>query len=206
LKPNVSAPGVNVESSLSSFRDGTYAVTEEVQFDGMTYEFAKLSGTSMSSPAVAGIVALMLEANPSLSPSDVRDILQVTARQDQATGALPEEGDVEWGHGKVNAFQALLAALNWVSLVGHPSLPNNPTGQDLMAQPNPAREAVLVSGNLSAQSTYRLVDTRGRAWREGPAAPMFRIDLQSMPPGVYVVMAWDPERQTSHTTRVVKTH
>ena len=74
LKPNVSAPGVNVESSLSSFRDGTYAVTEEVEFDGMTYEFAKLSGTSMSSPAVAGIVALMLEANPNLSPSDVRDI------------------------------------------------------------------------------------------------------------------------------------
>ena len=102
--------------------------------------------------------------------------------------------------------EALLAALNWVSLVGHPSLPNNPTGQDLMAQPNPAREAVLVSGNLSAQSTYRLVDTRGRAWREGPAAPMFRIDLQGMPPSVYVVMAWDPERQTSHTTRVVKTH
>ena len=62
------------------------------EFDGMTYEFAKLSGTSMSSPAVAGIVALMLEANPNLSPSDVRDILEATARQDQATGDLLAEG------------------------------------------------------------------------------------------------------------------
>ena len=206
LKPNVSAPGVNVESSLSSFRDGTYAVTEEVEFDGTTYEFAKLSGTSMSSPAVAGIVALLLEANPTLSPADVRDILEVTARQDQATGPLSAEGDVEWGHGKVNAHQAVLAALNWVSWVGHPTLPDNPTGEDLMAQPNPAQERVLVSGNLSAQSTYRLVDTRGRVWQDGPAAPTFRIDLQGMPPGVYVVIAKDPEQQTSHTTRVVKTH
>ena len=111
-----------------------------------------------------------------------------------------------WGHGKVNAHQAVLAALNWVSWVGHPTLPDNPTGEDLMAQPNPAQDRVLVSGNLSAQSTYRLVDTRGRVWQEGPASPVFRIDLQGMPPGVYVVMAWDPELQTSHTTRVVKTH
>ena len=154
----------------------------------------------------AGIVALMLEANPNLSPSDVRSILEVTARQDQATGALAEEGDLEWGHGKVNACQAVLTALNWVSWVGHPTLPDNPTGEDLMAQPNPAQEAVLVSGNVGAQSTYQLVDTRGRVWQEGPAAPMFRIDLQGMPAGIYVVMAWDPERQTSHTTRVVKTH
>ena len=206
MKPNVSAPGVNVESSLSSFRDGAYSVTEEVEFDGMTYEFAKLSGTSMSSPAVTGIVALMLEANPNLSPSDVRDILELTAREDQATGDFTAEGDVEWGHGKVNAHQAVLAALNWASWVGHPTLPDNPTGEDLMAQPNPAQDRVLVSGNLSAQSTYRLVDTRGRVWQEGLASPVFRIDLQSMPPGVYVVMAWDPEQQTSHTTRVVKTN
>ena len=48
LKPNVSAPGVNVESSLSSFRDGNYSVTSTSE-NGGTYDFAKLSGTSMSS-------------------------------------------------------------------------------------------------------------------------------------------------------------
>ena len=147
----------------------------------------------------------MLEAVPELSPSDVRDILEVTARQDQATGALPAEGEVEWGHGKVNAHQAVLAALNWASWVGNPALPDNLTGADLMAQPNPSQGRVLLSGNLSAQSTYRLVDMRGRVWQEGPAAPVFRIDLQGMPPGVYVVIAWDPEQRTTQTTRVVKT-
>lgn len=38
------------------------------------------SGTSVASPEVAGIVALILEANPALTPADVRQILQVTAR------------------------------------------------------------------------------------------------------------------------------
>ena len=51
LKPNVSAPGVSVESSLSSFRDGSYSVTSQAEWAGTTYEFGKLSGTSMSSPA-----------------------------------------------------------------------------------------------------------------------------------------------------------
>ena len=34
LKPSISAPGVNVESSLSSFRDGIYNVTETFDYDG----------------------------------------------------------------------------------------------------------------------------------------------------------------------------
>ena len=120
LKPNVSAPGVNVESSLSSFRDGTYSVTSSVDFDGATYDFAKLSGTSMSSPAAAGVVALMLEANPELTPGDVRTILEWTAREDEDTGTLPAEGDHVWGHGKVTATLAVATAIDWVSGVSEP--------------------------------------------------------------------------------------
>ena len=100
LKPNVSAPGVSVESSLSSFRDNSYSVTSTVEFDGTTYDFAKLSGTSMSSPATAGVVALMLEANPNLTPADVRAILELTAREDDDTGTLPDEETSFGGTGK----------------------------------------------------------------------------------------------------------
>ena len=110
LKPNVSAPGVNVESSLSSFRDGGYSITNIVEFNGVEYDFAKLSGTSMSSPATAGVVALMLEANPELTPADVRSILEFTARQENYTGELLGEDENVWGHGKVTASQAVLAS------------------------------------------------------------------------------------------------
>ena len=80
LKPNVSAPGVSVESSLSSHGSSSKPPR--------SMESTCPSGTSMSSPATAGVVALMLEANPDLTPADVRSILESTARQDDDTGAF----------------------------------------------------------------------------------------------------------------------
>ena len=92
LKPEISAPGVSVESSMNSFTDASFNATEEVEFNGVLYPFAKLSGTSMSGPAVAGIVALMLQANPELTIEEVREALQVTAREDDHTGVIPATG------------------------------------------------------------------------------------------------------------------
>ena len=53
----------------------------------------------------------MLEANPELTPADVRSILEFTARQDNYTGELPGEDENVWGHGKVTASQAVQARL-----------------------------------------------------------------------------------------------
>ena len=140
LKPSLSGPGVNVESSLSSFRDGAYNVTETFDFEGTTYEFARLSGTSMSSPAVAGIVALMLEANPALSSDQVRTILEETAREDNNTGELPVEGDPVWGHGKVTATAAIQAALALNTV----SPETEATTTRFHAWPNPAQDHLWI--------------------------------------------------------------
>lgn len=203
LKPQVSAPGVSVESSLSSFRDGSYAVTSTAEFDGTTYDFAKLSGTSMSSPATAGVVALMLEANPTLSPNDVRAILELTAREDDDTGVLPSEGDLVWGHGKVTASQAVLAALGWVSNVGLPYFPAPEDGQELLAYPNPTRDRLWVAGLSSTTGTWTLLDSRGHACRKGVATPWFEVSLEGLPRGMYVLQTSEPDG-TTRTIRVVK--
>jgi subtilisin family serine protease len=50
--------------------------------------------------ATSGIIALMLQANPNLSPTQVRNILSQTAILDTFTGALPQQGLNTWGHGK----------------------------------------------------------------------------------------------------------
>src|SRR5207249_1320367 len=47
--------------------------------------YTTLSGTSMASPETAGVVALVLEANPALTPAQVRMVLQITARPIPAT-------------------------------------------------------------------------------------------------------------------------
>ncbi len=66
------------------------------------------SGTSLASPVVAGVAALMLAANPSLSPTDIAQLLEITALDVGGNGY-----DIGYGFGRVNAFAAVSAAANY---------------------------------------------------------------------------------------------
>ena len=72
LKPDVTAPGVNI---LAGFTPDAVNSTQ-----GESYAY--LSGTSMSTPHIAGVAALLLQANPTWSPSALKSALMTTARQD----------------------------------------------------------------------------------------------------------------------------
>ena len=111
LKPEIAAPGVAVASSISSYTDNTYTQIASVTFNGRSYPFAKFSGTSMASPMVTGVVALILEANPYLSAAQIKDIIIQTAREDTYTGIIPTNGSPQWGWGKINAYAAVKLAL-----------------------------------------------------------------------------------------------
>jgi len=116
VKPDITAPGNIVVSSVNSFDtnflDGGVWWSRVV--DGITdgqndWWFGGLEGTSMASPVVAGIVALMLEADPTLTPAEVKQILNQTAIKDNYTGSLSAGGNNTWGHGKIDALAALTA-------------------------------------------------------------------------------------------------
>ncbi len=111
LKPEIAAPGVAVASSISSYTDNAFTQIASVSFNGRTYPFAKFSGTSMAGPMVTGVVALILEANPYLSPAQIKDIIIQTAREDTYTGIIPTNGSPQWGWGKINAYAAVKLAL-----------------------------------------------------------------------------------------------
>jgi len=85
IKPEVSAPGVQVYSA--SHKAGKYT---------------KMSGTSMATPHVAGVVALLLQANPGASVEDIEDVLEQTAVDLGAEGL-----DNNYGHGRVDAYEAV---------------------------------------------------------------------------------------------------
>ncbi len=116
LKPDISAPGVSVASSISSYTDNSFTQIAFVDFNGRTYPFARFSGTSMASPMVTGVVALILEANPYLSAQQVKDIIIATGREDNNTGNIPVNGSTQWGWGKIDAYQAVQLALQTIGI------------------------------------------------------------------------------------------
>jgi subtilisin family serine protease len=94
IRPDVSAPGDNIKS-LAHYSNTGYE-------DGW-------SGTSMATPCVAGVMALMLNKNPNLTPAEINMALETTAVELGAAGK-----DNVYGAGRINA----LAAFNLVSYPG----------------------------------------------------------------------------------------
>jgi minor extracellular serine protease Vpr len=184
LKPDISAPGVNVASSVSSFTDqgpSTIAAAN-VEFNGTIYKFGRLSGTSMSSPCIAGIVSLMLDASPTISPAQVKNILKATARTDEHTGAITAPGHVRWGMGKVNAYAAVVSALETLSVA------ELAEEKKLIVYPNPAscKVTVLLPENQRVDE-IRIISLNG----EIVSVPISgnTIDASSLPSGYYVIRA-----------------
>ncbi|MDX2361269.1 MAG: S8 family peptidase [Crocinitomicaceae bacterium] len=176
LKPDVAAPGVNVTSSISSYTDASFSEVTSVFFNGRTYPFAKFSGTSMSSPATAGVVALILDANPYLSPAQVKDVLIQTARKDNHTGAIPPHS-VKWGWGKVDAYSAIQMAL---TLVGTVELE---VEQKWQVFPNPTTSMINVSGIIGKVDDIRIVNMLGQSVVS--VSHVESIDVSSLNAGTY---------------------
>jgi len=109
FRPTLVAPGVNTVSLRASSVvavttvDGLFANDTQLSPSALPY-YTTGSGTSFSAPQVAGVIALMLEANPQLTPGQIRDILQRTATP------LPPYYQHEVGAGMLNAQAAVLEA------------------------------------------------------------------------------------------------
>ncbi len=95
IKPDVSAPGVNITS---------------LDYQNNTGYLSGWSGTSMATPHVSGAVALMLSKNPALTPVEIDSILEVTSIDRGITGK-----DSAYGTGRIDA----LAAVNAIQSYNH---------------------------------------------------------------------------------------
>ncbi|MSO82073.1 MAG: hypothetical protein EXQ53_02080 [Acidobacteria bacterium] len=106
-KPDLVAPGVGTES-LSDPHSALYSTYADYLLDGTRstpYKpYLSLTGTSKAAPVVAATVALMLEANPDLTPNAVKTILQYTAEVREGESFLAQ------GAGLLNALGAVRMA------------------------------------------------------------------------------------------------
>jgi subtilisin family serine protease len=119
-------------------------------------------GTSMASPAVAGIAALYFQKNPTHNWQQVKDAILNCAKSDVFTGTnLPNS---VWGYGKADAFRTVAGCS-----VGMDELTF--TGRNLTVYPNPASEEVTVYYSLpqsSRQGLLKISDIVGRTLAEIP--------------------------------------
>ena len=114
LKPDVTAPGSNIiqaEGCVSSGGCNNNIPGQDASSNSYT---GRGSGTSYATPAVTGVIALMIEANPSLDPLIIREILKKTAER-RGEPTFPEI-DPYWnrdfGWGMVDARKAVEMAIH----------------------------------------------------------------------------------------------
>lgn len=100
---DIAAPG---GEAVDSDGDGYNDMILQNTFSRRTEGYYFYQGTSMASPHVAGVAALVISADPTLSQFGVRNILENTAED------LGDSGwDEDFGHGLVDAYEALMAAI-----------------------------------------------------------------------------------------------
>lgn len=115
--PHVCAPGLFVQSSLSRYTvNNEEEVMQQETVAGKMYEFGQMSGTSMATPYMSGVCALWLEADPTLSHTQIREIAQKTALSDYfctTNNHYAKAGDGnQAGSGKVDAYKGLKLILD----------------------------------------------------------------------------------------------
>ncbi len=183
IKPDVSAQGVSVY--LANAASG--------------YGFS--NGTSFSAPMVSGLVTLLLQVNPALTPVQVRDVLRQTASQ-----STSPDNSLGWGIVDAEAAVALAEAL----ATGVDEVPA-PDAVEVDAYPLPATDRAVVAVRVPAPvaqarlSVYDLLGRRIAMPYAGPLPPglsRLPIDLTGLPAGVYLYTLHTP-KFTRHGRLVV---
>ncbi len=107
--PCIIAPGSHILSAYHHNKKDPatgeldITTTSKTKFNGVEYLWGNMSGTSMACPATTGIIALWLQADPTLTAVDIREIFKHTADYDEFCKAEPERV----GAGKINALRGL---------------------------------------------------------------------------------------------------
>ena len=119
MKPDVVAPGYRIVSIYNSWIVKDCPANEEAvkdivrtdkyDKDGQMYSVMAMDGTSMATPVVTGIIALWLQADPTLTPQRIKEVISKTAYPIDPAQKYPNN---IYGYGQIDAYKGLLEILN----------------------------------------------------------------------------------------------
>ncbi|MBW1810346.1 MAG: S8 family serine peptidase [Deltaproteobacteria bacterium] len=188
LKPDISAPGSAISAAFS--QDSSTDI-ELISPDGV---HTVMQGTSMSSPHIAGLAALLLEKHATYTPQAIKSILAYRADRDGWVGSAPNN---TWGYGKAHATDALAQA----------AVTNRPYFSTAEQHPNPSPDVnntlvALGSGFLPQGSgperyVYQWQKHNGNFYENISGATYKRLEPQLFSSGDLVRVVITPSQYIS---------
>jgi len=143
------------------------------------------NAVSASAPVATGIIALMLDINPNLTPGELLDLLHQSCVADNFTGSVPNPA---WGYGKLDAVLALqnadrtVGTVNQITPLSSVQVFPNPTSDQLNIQ---TKDASLIQRIEVYNSTGQRV-----LLRDGLQSPQEQIAVSHWVPGMYSVVVY----------------
>ena len=193
IKPDVVAPGSTVISSGSSYYlesngddSSTWlSIVALSTYADRTYSWFVETGTSMSTPVVAGAIALWLEADPTLTPDDVMDVIARTATYYDETLDYPNN---TYGYGQIDVYNGLLDILGLTSIedisTSHPEA-------RIRVNDDGTQITIAFKSTPEHPFTVDVYSTDGclmmKRSVETSHSDIYNIDVSSLPTGVYAV-------------------
>ncbi len=180
IKPDIAAPGFAVPSAVNNKQFQGWELDRtllKTAFRGDTNYWVAYNGTSMASPHVCGIVALLLQANPNLTAAQIKNILHTTATANTATGSVPNN---QYGYGIVNAFEAIKSTLQQAGINAFNS------ENEVIIYPNPALNILNIQTTgqyhieISCIDGKKMIQTKEMNGNNA-------INIENLSKGIYIV-------------------
>lgn len=179
---DLAAPGGNTNQDLNEddWQDGILSTVGVEEYGRIFFQYRFYQGTSMASPHVAGVVALMKSVKPDLTAADVLGWL---IQGNLSTDLGPPGWDDRYGYGLINAYKAVLTAQN---------------------EPQPEAEIIasprrLNLGNTLSQASLKLAESGSETFK------FVRIDCEAEWVQVAPLNV-DDEYLGTYSVRVDRTH
>lgn len=197
IKPDITAPGLTIATSVNSFntdylptgaRSSSLVSSFTHPVSNKTFYFGEFTGTSASAPIASGIVALLLEAYPALSPAQLKSVLFKTAITDIYTGPIPAAGNTNWGHGKINAYGAMKETL----ILASANKPDKSSLYTLYPNPNTGNFSLDFSATHAETLQVKIYNTVGslvatESWDVEAGNNQKAFDISVLSSGIYMM-------------------